>query len=154
MASCGWRSIIGRYNQLVFKGNRWFSNRLLASALGVKPGDEVRASTLEAAIDWANQNPFRQMSVLINTVDKGPDVAELDIAVEEHPPVRIAATYDDTGIAILGDNHYTGSLQFGNLWGLDQQATYQFTTTDRQPSLPGPDARLPGSAALEELSPI
>ena len=122
--------IIGRYNQLVFKGNRWFSSRLLASKLGVKPGDEVRVSTLEQAIDWANQNPFRQLSVLINTVDKGPDVAELDVAVQEHPPIRVAATYDDTGIPILGNNHYTGSVQFGNLWGLDQQATYQFTTTD------------------------
>jgi hemolysin activation/secretion protein len=122
--------VIGRYNQLVFKGNRWFSNRLLESKLGVKPGDEVLGSSLEAAIDWANQNPFRQVNVMLNTVGKGPGVADLDIAVQEHPPIRFSASYDDTGIAILGENHYTGSIQFGNLWGLDQQATYQFTTTD------------------------
>ena len=123
--------IIGRYNQLVFKGNRWFSSRLLANKLGVKPGDEVLVSSLEEAVDWANQNPFRQINVLINTVDKGTGVAELDVAVQEHAPVRFSATYDDTGTQILGNNHYTGSVQFGNLWGLDQQATYQFTTTDR-----------------------
>jgi hemolysin activation/secretion protein len=122
--------VIGRYNQLVFKGNRWFSNRLLAGKLGVKPGDEVMASSLEAAIDWANQNPFRQLNVLINTVGKGPGVVDLDVTVQEHPPIRVSASYDDTGIPILGDNHYTGSIQFGNLWGVDQQATYQFTTTD------------------------
>jgi hemolysin activation/secretion protein len=122
--------VIGRYNQLVFKGNKWFSNRLLASKLGIKPGDEVRVSTLENAIDWANQNPFRQVTVLINTVNKGPDVADLDIAVAEHAPVRVAFSYDDTGVPILGENHYTGSVQFGNLWGLDHQASYQFTTTD------------------------
>jgi hemolysin activation/secretion protein len=138
--------IIGHYNQLVFKGNRWFSNRLLASTLGVKPGDEVRVSELEAGIDWANQNPFRQMSVLINTVDKGPDIADLDIAVQEHVPIRLAATYDDTGIAILGDNHYSGSIQFGNLWGLDQQATYQFTTTD--------DSRLYQAQTLDYRVPL
>jgi hemolysin activation/secretion protein len=123
--------IIGRYNQLVFKGNRWFSSRLLASELGVKPGDEVQVSSLEAAIDWANKNPFRQLNVMINTVGKGPGVAELDVAVQEHPPIRVSASYDDSGVAILGDNHYTGSIQFGNLWGLDHQATYQFTTTDQ-----------------------
>jgi hemolysin activation/secretion protein len=123
--------IIGRYNQLVFKGNRWFSSRLLAGKLGVKPGDEVRVSSLEEAINWANQNPFRQLSVLINNVDKGTGVAELDVAVQEHPPIRFSVSYDDTGIPILGNNHYTGSVQFGNLWGLDQQATYQFTTTDQ-----------------------
>jgi hemolysin activation/secretion protein len=122
--------VIGRYNQLVFKGNRWFSSRLLESKLGVKPGDEVLGSSLEAAIDWANQNPFRQLNVMINTVGQGPGVADLDVAVQEHPPIRISASYDDTGIPILGDNHYTGSVQFGNLWGLDHQATYQFTTTD------------------------
>jgi hemolysin activation/secretion protein len=123
--------LIGHYNQLVFKGNRWFSNDLLARKLGVKPGDEVRASTLESAVDWANQNPFRQVQVLINTVNKGPDVAELDVAVQEHRPFRFAASYDDSGTQILGNNHYTGSLQFGNLWGLDHQASYQFTTTEQ-----------------------
>ena len=91
----------------------------------------MRVSSLEEAINWANQNPFRQLSVLINNVDKGTGVAELDVAVQEHPPIRFSVSYDDTGIPILGNNHYTGSVQFGNLWGLDQQATYQFTTTDQ-----------------------
>jgi hypothetical protein len=31
----------------------------------------------------------------------------------------------------MGQNHYTASLQFGNLWGLDHQGSYQFTTTDQ-----------------------
>jgi hemolysin activation/secretion protein len=123
--------VIGRYNQLVFKGNRWFSNKLLANKLGIKPGDEVRTSTLEDAVNWANQNPFRQINVLINTVGKSPGTADLDVAVQEHAPVRFAASYDNTGVPILGDNHYSGSIQFGNLWGIDHQATYQFTTTDQ-----------------------
>jgi len=121
---------IGRYSKLQFKGNRWFSNELLMSKLGIKPGDEIRASTLEQAVDWANTNPFRHIQVLVNTMDVQPGTADLDVAVQERLPVRVAASYDDTGNDIIGNNHYTGSLQLGNLWGLDHQVSYQYTTTD------------------------
>lgn len=122
--------VIGRYNQLQFKGNRWFSSDLLKSKLGVKPGDEVRLSTLEQAVNWANSNPFRHLQVLINTVNMRPGIADLDVSVQERIPVRISASYDDTGTDLIGNNHYTASVQLGNLWGLDHQASYQFTTTD------------------------
>jgi len=121
---------IGRYKDLVFKGNRWFSSGLLQSRLGIKPGEEVRTSTLEAAINWTNQNPFRQVQVLLNTMNTAPGVADLDVAVQERIPFRFVASYDDTGNDVVGNNHYTGGLTFGNLWGLDQQLSYQFTTTD------------------------
>jgi hemolysin activation/secretion protein len=49
---------------------------------------------------------------------------------QERIPVRVAAVYDNTGSPLLGENHYTAALQFGNVWGLDHQASYQFTTTD------------------------
>jgi hemolysin activation/secretion protein len=53
--------LTGRYNDLVFRGNRWFSSKLLQERLGIKPGDEVRLSALEAAVNWANTNPFRHI---------------------------------------------------------------------------------------------
>ena len=80
---------IGRYSDLVIKGNRWFSNGLLMAELGIKPGDEIRTSKLEDAINWmngmngqGNTNPFRQIEVLINTLNVQPGTAALDVAVQ------------------------------------------------------------------------
>ena len=123
--------IIGKYKQLQFKGNRWFSRELLEARLGVKPGDEVRLSTLEEAINWTNANPFRRVQVLVNNLPAEPGQADLIVNVQERLPVRFAAAYDNTGNEVIGINHYTASLQFGNLWGLDHQGSYQFTTTDQ-----------------------
>jgi hemolysin activation/secretion protein len=126
------RVVVGveHYSQLKFKGNRWFSDRLLSRQFGIKAGDEVRVSQLDAAVNQINQNPFRHAQVLVDTVNKDPGVADLDVAVQESTPYRFTFSYDDTGNDTLGDNHYTLSAQAGNLFGLDQQLSLQYTTTD------------------------
>jgi len=124
--------VVGTYNQLQFKGNRWFSSKLLQEKLGIKAGDEIRISTLEEAVKWTNANPFRQIKVLVNDLANQPGKADLIVGVEERLPLRFTASYDDSGNEILGDRHYTGSLQFGNLWGKDHQGSYQYTTTDHR----------------------
>ncbi len=122
--------LVARYNKLAFHGNRWFSNTLLQSELGIKPGDEVRMSVLEQAANWANSNPFRRVRISVNDLTAKPGQADIVVAVEDKLPVRIAASYDDAGTPILGRNHYSLTAQFGNLWGRDHQGSYQFTTSD------------------------
>lgn len=122
--------VVGTYNEFQFKGNRWFSSKLLQEKLGIKAGDEIRISTLEEAVKWTNANPFRQIKVLVNDLATQPGKADLIVGVEERMPLRFTASYDDSGNELLGDRHYTGSLQFGNLWGKDHQGSYQYTTTD------------------------
>jgi hemolysin activation/secretion protein len=123
---------LGRYKQLLFKGNRWFSSAMLSDKLGIKAGDEVRLSTLEEAVNWANTNPFRRVRVVIDDLAATePGKADLIVSVQEQLPLQIVAAYDNTGTDYLGNNHYSLSAQYGNLWGLDHQITYQFTTTDR-----------------------
>lgn len=124
--------VVGRYNEFQFKGNRWFSSKLLQEKLGIKPGDEVRISILEQGVNWANANPFRQIKVLVNDLANNPGKADLIIGVEERIPLRFTASYDDSGNDVLGNNHYTGAVQFGNLWGRDHQGSYQYTTTDHR----------------------
>ena len=121
---------IGKYKNLTFMGNRWFSGTLLQNKMGIKPGDEVRLSTLEEAVNWANTNPYRRVKVLINDLPKEPGKADLMVAVQEKFPLKLAASYDNTGSEVLGTNHYTGSVQYGNLWGLDHQISYAYTSTD------------------------
>lgn len=123
--------ILGRYKDLIFQGNKYFSNKLLQDKLGINPGDEVRLSTLEEAINWTNNNPFRRVKVFINDLRAAdPGKADLIVAVDEVMPLKLGASYDNSGSEIIGANHYSVSIQYGNLWGKDHIATYQYTTTD------------------------
>lgn len=127
--------VLSRYNQLEIKGNRWFSNKLLAQKLGIKPGDEISLSRLDDAVNWANTNPFRRIQVLLNTADQQPGQATLVVGVRERIPLRFTASFDDTGNEIIGEHHLTESLQFANLWGLDHEISYQFLTTEHSHGL-------------------
>jgi hemolysin activation/secretion protein len=121
--------VVGHYNELTLRGNRWFSRKLIEEKLGIKPGDEVRLSTLEQGVNWANANPFRQIKVAVNDLQNTAGTADLYIAVQEARPIRFALSYDDAGNAIIGRSRYTGMVMLGNLWGRDHQAFYQYLQT-------------------------
>ena len=122
--------IIGHYSQLHLKGNRWFSDKLIEQKLGVKSGDEIKISELDKAVNWANQNPFRQVQVVLDTMDKAPGVADLDISVNESLPVRLALSFSNAINSPLGNTSYSASTQVGNLWGLDHEINYQYSTNN------------------------
>jgi hemolysin activation/secretion protein len=122
--------VFGRYKDIAVRGNRWFSSKLIQERMGVKPGDEVRLSVLESAVNWANTNPFRQVKVLVNPIANQPGKADLIIGVQEAAPWRVSGSVDNWGNVVLGEWHYAAAVQLGNLWGVDHQGSYQFITTD------------------------
>jgi hemolysin activation/secretion protein len=122
--------IIGHYKQLHIKGNRWFSDQLLQNRLGIKPGAEIHTSDMDNAFMWSNQNPFRQVQMLIDTVGKPPGIADLDVVVQETPPARLSASYSNALNSPLGNSAYSANAQFGNLWGLDQELNYTYSTNN------------------------
>ena len=119
------------YNELQFRGQRWFSQDLLRGRLGLKPGDQVRLSDLDEAINWVNTNPFRQIKVMVNAPPENPGKADLTFAVLEHRPYRATLSADNTGNDLIGKHRFAAGLQFGNVLGRDHQANYQFLTTDK-----------------------
>ena len=122
--------LIGHYNKLHLKGNRWFSDDLIQHKLGIKTGDEIKISELDNAVTWANKNPFRQVQVVLDTMDKGPGEADLDIAVNEILPVRLTTSFSNAINSPLGNSSYSASAQIGNLWGLDHELNYQYSTNN------------------------
>jgi hemolysin activation/secretion protein len=120
--------IVGRFKDVAIKGNRYFSSDLLRERLGINPGDEIRLSVLESAVNWANTNPFRRVMVVINPLEGTPGQADLVVGVREMRPWRFSAAVDNYGNDVLGNYHYTAAIQAGNLWGRDHQASYQFVT--------------------------
>lgn len=123
-------ALIGRYNKVHLKGNRWFSDDLLVKKLGIKVGDEIKPEELDNALSWANQNPFRQVQVQLDTMNNAPGRADLDIAVNEYLPVRSSISYSNAINSPIGNSSYSASSQFGNLWGLDHEMTFQYSTNN------------------------
>jgi hemolysin activation/secretion protein len=67
---------------------------------------------------------------MLNPSEQMPGKTDLIVGVEERIPLRLAVSFDDSGAEVIGKNHYTTMLQYGNVLGFDHQATYQFVTTD------------------------
>jgi hemolysin activation/secretion protein len=123
--------VMGTYRDVEVRGNKWFSSKMLIDKLGVRPGDEIRVSVLDDAINWANANPFRQIKVLIDPLKDQPDQANLIIGVQERLPLRLTLSVDNAGSDLLGNTRFTGAVQFGNLWGKDHQGSYQYSTSNK-----------------------
>lgn len=119
----------GKVRSVKIEGNQWFSENLLREKLRLELGEVVRGSEVEPALNWTNNNPFRRVKLHIQPVATTGDV-DITIGVQDRAPIRLAASYDNTGNDVIGENHYGASLTYGNMWGRDHQLTYQFLTTD------------------------
>lgn len=118
----------GKIRDIKVPNARWFSQSLLREKLRLERGESLKISELDRAVTWANANPFRRLRVHIQPVDAGE--ADIIVGLEEKLPVRLTASYDNTGNEILGENRYTAGVTFGNAWGQDHQISYQFITSD------------------------
>jgi hemolysin activation/secretion protein len=121
--------IIGKFDRLHFKGNKYFSDELLKKELGVNSGEDINLNELQSSIEWANKNPFRQIQVQVDTFNKPAGEADLNVAVIEVRPMHLTASYSNGGNSQIGYGNYTFAANIGNLWDLDHQLTYQFSTS-------------------------
>ena len=118
--------IEGRVKQVLVDnaGKRWFSDKLVLKKVRVKPGDPVDSKLLLDDINWLNNNPFRQVDVLLR---QGKKLGESDIQlnVKDRIPVRIYLGYEDSGTALTGKDRVIGGFNWGNAIGFDEVWNYQ-----------------------------
>ena len=120
---------LGKIRNIQIQGNRWFSESLLREKLRIQRGEQIRVSDLNQSLTWTNTNPYRRVRMHIEPVPNSAE-ADLIIGVQDRLPIRLIAAYDNTGNDLLGENRYTAGVSYGNVWGLDHQASYNFSTTD------------------------
>lgn len=114
--------------QLRAEGNRWFSTPLLESYVRIKPGDTIDMVKLSADLALLNQNPFRKVTI---AAEKSATEGDTDLILKtgDRFPVRVYGGYDNTGTAALGYDLWNLGINWGNAFGLDQQLSYQFTSS-------------------------
>lgn len=119
-----------RLGAVKVEGNQWFSDELIASQLRTAPGGLLDSKSLIEDLNWLNQNPFRRVGLVYA---RGAEVGTTDIAlqVEDRRPFRFYAGYENSGNQATGDNRWLAGVNWGNAFGKDHQANYQFTMADK-----------------------
>jgi len=120
---------LGRYREIKFLGNRWYSEALLREKLGIGQGDLIRIGGLDQAIGLTN-GPYRTVKAHIDPIPNTTD-ANLLLSVQERLPLRLTAMADTSGNDTLGNTRFMGGFSYANLWGREHQMSYTYITSEK-----------------------
>jgi hemolysin activation/secretion protein len=116
-----------RVGQVKVEGNQWFSSDLIRQGVDINPGDTIDFSQLREELNALNRNPFRRVDAVFQKSDQVGDT-DLILETQDRLPLRVYATYDNTGLPVTGRDHYSVGFNWGNALWTDSQLSYQFTT--------------------------
>ncbi|MDO8290314.1 MAG: ShlB/FhaC/HecB family hemolysin secretion/activation protein [Parvibaculum sp.] len=118
-----------RSGEVRVEGNRYFSSDLIRGGLSAPEGQPIVMSRLKRDLDWLNRNPFRRVDAVLA---KGGEVGTTDITLktEDRFPLRVYAGYDNGGTSATGHARWSAGFNYGNLFGADQQISYQLTASN------------------------
>jgi len=109
-------------------GARFFSNDMLRHEVSLRPGEPISGNELREDLAWINRNPFLQSDILMAPGDT-PGTTDLLLRTQDRFPVRAYVGYEDSGTQFTGDDRLLAGFNYGNLFGIGQQLSYQFTTS-------------------------
>jgi hemolysin activation/secretion protein len=119
--------VISRVEKVDATGARWFSNQMLRSEIQLRPEDPISGSQLRNDLAWINRNPFLQSDILMAPGD-APGTTDLLLRTQDRFPLRVYTGFEDSGNQFTGDDRILTGFNYGNLFGVGQQLSYQFTT--------------------------
>ena len=120
--------ILGKRGEVRVEGAKHFSEEKLTSTVRLKMSDTITQQELEEDIAWLNNNPFRTVNVLF---ERGQEFGQTDLVldVEDRFPFRVYGGVEDTGTELTGKRRWLGGFNWGNVFGLDHQLNYQYTSS-------------------------
>lgn len=121
--------IEGRIGHLTVKNEepKWFKDSVITRGIRATSGDVVHEKQLLSDINWLNRNPFREVGLSFKQGDRA-GLSDLQLEVEDRLPIRGFVGYEDTGSEITGEDRLIAGFNWGNVFGLDHQLNYQYTT--------------------------
>ena len=97
-------------------------------------GKTPNARDIAANVRVANENPARQVDVVLGAGDKEDDV-NATVTVSDSRPVKFISSLDNTGSNATGLHRLAIGVQHANLFNADHVLTAQYTTSVEKPSL-------------------
>lgn len=109
-------------------GNRWFRSANTAGQMRSKAGDPLDVQSISEDLDWLNRNPFRQVDLVYV---KGAEFGQANLLLKQrdHFPLRVYGGYDDSGTRQTQNDRLSVGGDWGNVFGGDGVAGYQFLTS-------------------------
>lgn len=126
--------IEGRLARVRIEGNhRYTDAEIRASLPALVEGRTPRLAELDAQIQLANENPGKQLRVLLQPGSAQGDV-EARVSVSEQPLQRWTLGLDNTGNDRTGEARASVGWQHADLSGRDDVASLQWQTAPANPS--------------------
>ena len=107
-------------------GNHWFSSTLLERESGLKPGQTLTLGGVQSDLAWLNANPFRNVNAVFGPGGT-PGTTDVVLQTQDRLPVHVYGTFDNQGVPSLGQAEWGVGGTWGNVGGLGQILSYQFT---------------------------
>ncbi|MCE0484858.1 MAG: hypothetical protein LV479_11550 [Methylacidiphilales bacterium] len=116
-----------RVGEVTASGAKYFSNDELRHELELRTDEPISGDKVRDDLNWINRNPFRQSDILFSP-GSTPGTTDVQLRTQDRFPLRVFAGYEDSGNQLTGDSRYLAGFNYGNLFGVGQQLSYQYTT--------------------------
>ena len=119
-----------RLGAVVPRGNRYFSSDLLMREM---PLTKRRADPRSRRARRVSRCSTRiRIERWTWSMRPAPTTNTTDVVLqtEDRFPLRVTAGYDNAGVPQLGRDRFFAGIDYGNLFGLDQQIAYQVTVSN------------------------
>lgn len=121
-------AIEARVGRVKVENARWFRPDNIRAEVNLREGDKIDANQLQDDMNWLNTNPFRTADLKFEPGEQ-EGTTDLVIDVKDRLPFRVYTTFDNYGIDLTGKNRQSVGFNLGNMFSLDQQAGFQYTTS-------------------------
>jgi hemolysin activation/secretion protein len=106
---------------------KYFSKKYMFKQISLKKGEIINTNSVLKDLEWFNDNPFRNVNVIYSE-SSSLSKTDLTFHVEDNIPYRVYAGYENTGNAVAGESRFFGGVNLGNVFNLDHQLNFQFTS--------------------------
>ncbi|MGG1943842.1 ShlB/FhaC/HecB family hemolysin secretion/activation protein [Trinickia sp. NRRL B-1857] len=111
------------------RGNRYFSQAQLLREMPLQSGAPIHESDVLSGLALLNGNPYRSVDV-VYAPGETPNSTDVILQTQDRLPLRVTAGYDNAGTADLARDRFFAGIDYGNLFGLDQEISYQYTASN------------------------
>ncbi|MDA7613495.1 hypothetical protein N8586_00015 [Verrucomicrobiales bacterium] len=139
------------WNSVLIVPGDYFSSQSIQHLLTNSPGQPVNSRRLTRQLDWINQHPHLSVTAEVSEFEDG--ATDLQLTIDDTDPFQVFTTYDNSGVALLGQSRFSAGFQWGNAWGIGDQWTLMALASDEADNFHGLATRyvhlLPWMHALE-----
>lgn len=127
------RAVESRFGKVTVKGNKHVSEANALNALpSVRKGGVPMSKQTARELKLANENPARQMNVVLKAGEK--ETVDAEVAVADKKPGEVRVSFDNTGTTETGRTRMGLSYSNANLFDADHVSTVQMQVSPQQMS--------------------